>query len=59
MSNWNKAIIVLDISFAVYFISNLIFTPDLSEIQKALELGLVLQTSHFAYTRLYNKEESL
>ena len=59
MSNWNKAIIVLDISFAVYFISNLIFTPDLSEIQKALELGLVLQTSHSAYTRLYNKEESL
>lgn len=59
MSNWNKAIVVLYISFAVYFISNLIFTPDLSEIQKALELVLVLHLSHVAYTRLYNKEESL
>lgn len=59
MSNLNKAIIVLYISVAVYFISNLIFTPDLSEMQKAVELGLVLEASHSAYTRLYNKEESL
>lgn len=59
MSSFNKITTVLQISFLVSWITKIIFTPDLPEIQKAVLLALILLTSHSAYTRLYNKEESL